>query len=238
MSKTIPKRNHCWNMAVRFLNDGFFDVIPLQSISGQVDGLAYVLSESVHAGSKQNHRVYLKNMLLSSEAHDLLPDWAFFVQGIVNASALKPTASRESFYEDDTLEQTREELGNCLRNYLVEMSKTDPMRFQQFLAVHQLAVKALALEDDECLQLFADWLPFETTLGRMTLGEFREEHSTIRYVVSDDQFRQISQVAAAESIPVINAGYVYDAELMERIGQLATGTRSGTVRRDRTGGSF
>ena len=72
----------------------FLDVIPLKSSAGNATGLAYVLAEPVHAGASQLHRVYLKNMLLSTRAHDLLPDWAFFVQCIVNAQTLRPTASR------------------------------------------------------------------------------------------------------------------------------------------------
>lgn len=195
----------------------FLDVIPLSSTTGKVDGVAYVLAQPIHAGVRQNHRVYLKDILLSTQAQDLLPDWAFFVQCILNARNLRPTASRESFYKDATLERSREELGACLRRYLVNMAQSEPSRFKQLLSVHHLAAKALALDDDECLRLFADWFPFETSLGTMTLGEFREMHPVIRYVPSRDQFRQIAQVAASESLPVVNAGYVYDLEILQRL---------------------
>lgn len=198
----------------------FLDVIPLKSQAGGATGVAYVLADAVHAGSRQNHRVYLKNMLLSTTSHDLLPDWAFFVQCVLNAVQLRPTASRESFYEDANLECTRDELGQCLRRYLVDIAQTQPARFHQLMAVHHLAVKALAVDDDACLQLFADWLPFETSFGTMTLGEFREQFQVIRYVPSRDQFRQIAQVAASESLAVINAGYVYDVEILQRLNAL------------------
>ncbi|WP_040352348.1 HSP90 family protein [Blastopirellula marina] len=198
----------------------FLDVFPLHSTSGGVTGVAYVLSEAVHAGSSQPHRVYLKNMLLSTKSHDVLPEWAFFVQCIVNATQLHPTASRESFYDDTVLERTRDELGDCLRRYLVEMAQTQPRRFEQLIAVHHLAVKALAADDDECLELFADLLPFQTSLGTMTLGEFRKQNPVVRYVPSCDQFRQIAQVAASESLAVINAGYVYDVDILTRLSRI------------------
>ncbi len=195
----------------------FLDAIPLRSSVGEVEGVAYVLSLPVHAGAHQSHRVYLKNMLLSNKAHDILPEWAFFVQCVVNARTLSPTASREAFYEDDLLEQARDALGDDLRRYLVDLARHEPNRFQKLLNVHQLAIKALALDDPECLELFADWFTFETTLGTLTLGEFRQDRQVIHYVPSRDQFRQIAQVAASESLAVINAGYVYDVEILDRI---------------------
>ena len=50
----------------------------------------------------------------------------------------------------------------------------------------------------------------------MTLGEYRSAHEVLRYASTVDQFRQISQVAAAQGICVINAGYEYISELLER----------------------
>lgn len=198
----------------------FLDVFPLKSASGQVDGLAYVLAQSAHARSSQTHRAYLKGMLLSENSPSILPEWAFFVQCIVNVRGLRPTASRESFYEDEKLENTREELGQCLRRYLIDLSQRDPHRLQHFIDIHHVAIKALAIEDDECLRIFADWLPFETSAGTMTLAEYRKRHAVIRYVSTRDLFRQISQVAAAEAFDVINAGYVYDTQVLKRLAEL------------------
>lgn len=54
----------------------------------------------------------------------------------------------------------------------------------------------------------------------MTLKEFREKNPVIRYVSSHDQYRQISGVAAAQGEAIINGGYVYDSELLERFSEL------------------
>ncbi len=200
----------------------FLDWIPLRSAAGEADGVAFVLPFASLAAKRQ-HRVYLKNMLLSETADNLLPDWAFFVQCVVNANALRPTASRESFYEDETLEETRESLGACLRRWLADLAKRDPKRLQQFMALHHLAVKALALEDDDAFRLFADWLPFDTSTGPMTLGEIRRAGGPVRYAPTVDQFRQIARVAAAQQITILNGGYVYDADLLERLPQVFPG---------------
>lgn len=195
----------------------FLDAIPLKSATGGVEGLAFVLPASASLASKRSHRVYLKNMLLSESADGLFPDWAFFVQCVVDVKDLKPTASRESFHEDESLDAARESLGQCLRDYLIDVAKNDRERLNRLIALHYMAIKALALEDDEFFRMFIDWLPFETSLGQMSLADVLMHETTIRYVTTRDQFRQIAGVASAQGMCVVNAGYAYDTELIERL---------------------
>lgn len=199
------------------------DAIPLKSESGKVSGVAYVLPHAAPVASKRTHRVYLKNMLLSESVEGLLPDWAFFVKCVVNASNLSPTASREGFHEDDNLAQTREELGACLRKYLIDLAEHDRPRLDRIIGLHYLPIKGLAVEDDEFFEMFIDWLPFETTLGEMRAEEFRGRKTPVRYVRSRDQFRQISGVAAAQNMCIINTCYTYDTELIEKLARVFPG---------------
>jgi molecular chaperone HtpG len=57
----------------------------------------------------------------------------------------------------------------------------------------------------------------ETNLGRMPLAEFRERYGVLRYTPALDQFRQLAAVAAAQNVAMINGGYTYDAEIIERL---------------------
>lgn len=41
----------------------------------------------------------------------------------------------------------------------------------------------------------------------------------MRYSASVDEFRQMASVSAAQNIPLVNAGYVYDAELVSRLSE-------------------
>lgn len=195
----------------------FVDCIPLRSTAGDVDGVAYVLPASPHFNSRQKHRVYLKHMLLSESAENLLPDWAFFVKCVVNANALRPTASRESFYEDEALAAARESLGQSLRGYLMELAREDPRALQRLIALHGLSVKALALDDDDFYRLIIHWLPFETSMGMMTLADYRRAHPVVRYTSTLDGFRQIAQVASAQGLCIINAAYTHDTSLLEKL---------------------
>lgn len=207
----------------------FLDATPLRSAAGQVAGIAYVLPFAPRTVAKGSHRVYLKNMLLADNVDNLLPDWAFFVRCIVNANDLRPTASRESFYEDAQLHETRAALGVCLRDYLKELAQSDPKRLQEIIGIHFLAMKALAVEDEEFYRIIIDFLPFETTMGRITLGEYKRHNRVLRFVPVLDQYRQVAQVAAAQSMWLINAGYVYDADLLAMHEQVFPGCRAEAV---------
>ncbi|EKP04747.1 GHKL domain protein [Leptospira kirschneri str. 2008720114] len=214
------ERNTFLDFGKKLFETSFLDAIPLTSDIGKAQGIAFVLPYSPSLAQKNIHRIYLKNMLLSESAASLLPDWAFFVKCVVNADELRPTASREDFYEDQSLEKARETLGQCLRDYLITLSEEEPERLRHLIGLHHLSMKALAVQDSDFFRLIIDFLPFETTFGRMTLKEFREKNSVLRYVSSHDQYRQISGVAAAQGEAIINGGYVYDSELLERFSEL------------------
>ncbi|WP_117211393.1 HSP90 family protein [Allorhizocola rhizosphaerae] len=206
---------------VRYCQEVFgftpYDVIDLNVPEAGLRGLAFVLPAPASPAARAGHRVYLKRMLLAEGAEGLLPEWAFFARCVVNATELRPTASREALYEDGLLEQTREALGAQLRGWLVNLAHQDPGRVIDFLRIHHVGVKALALHDDEMLQLVAQWWPMETNVGRLTLSEVRERYQIIRYCSTLDEFRQLAAVAAAQQLAVVNGGYTYDMELIERL---------------------
>jgi molecular chaperone HtpG len=198
----------------------FFDYIPLRSPVGGVEGVAFVLPYSPSLSTRKTHLVYLKNMLLSEQAEGLLPDWAFFVKCVANADGLRPTASRESFYEDDKLAATRAALGQQLRQYLFDLARENPARLKRLIGLHFLSLKALAVEDEEFFALFVNWLPFETNMGTMTLTEYMREHEVVRYATDLDEFRQTARIAAAQSLCVVNAAYTYDERLMRQLARV------------------
>jgi molecular chaperone HtpG len=196
----------------------YLDAIPLFSATGEAQGVAYILPFSIRVNAKQRHRVYVKQMLLSEKVEGILPDWAFFVTSILNVNQLKPTASREEFSNDARLELVQKELGECIKRYLVQLTKTNPDLFEKIIQVHYESLKFLAKEDNELYALFIDWLPFTTSLGRMTVKEIRKHTNSILYTPNMDEFRQISQVAKSQSVCVINGAYVHDTELIEKLG--------------------
>lgn len=207
----------------------FFDYVPLRSAVGDVEGVAFVLPFSPSLATRKTHRVYLKNMLLSEQTEGLLPDWAFFVKCVVNANDLRPTASRESFYEDEKLAATREALGQQLRQYVIHLAEQNPQRLQKLIRLHLLSIKALAVDDEAFFRIFVNWLPFETNMGTMTLTEYMKNNEVVRFVTDLDQFRQTARIAASQSLCVINAAYTYDAELIQKLPDIFRNVRLAIV---------
>ena len=200
------------------LGKRFLDAFPVKSEAGKVRGVALVRPESTVRSRTGDHRVYLKRMLLSEKADGLLPDWAFFVTCVLNADGLHPTASREELRDDADLAAAREELGMSLRRTLLRWAAKDRDRLHGLIDVHYRAVKRLAVEDEEFRKLAADWLPFETTAGRIRLEEVRKRSDDrLRYAATMDQFRQLAPVASAQGLVVINACYTDEQELLESL---------------------
>ncbi|MBO7936114.1 HSP90 family protein [Streptomyces antibioticus] len=196
------------------------DTIELDLPAVGLKGIACVLSEAVPAGRRHGHRVHVKGMLLSEQAEEILPEWAFFVRCVVDAESLRPTASREALYEDDTLAAVRDALAEHLRAWIARTAASDPDLLSRFLQIHHLAVKSLAVHDDEILRMLLPWLPFETTDGHATLDEFARAHRTVLVTSSVEEFRQIASIASAAGLGVVNGGYTYDRELVHRLPEI------------------
>ncbi|MFC0672833.1 HSP90 family protein [Brachybacterium hainanense] len=194
-------------------------VIPLTVPATGTEGVAFVLPYAPPPGGRQSSAVHLGRMLVSEKVDGMLPDWAFFVRCVLDTEGLTPTASREGFVEDLLLEHTREQLGNAVRSWVLEQAALRPWKFEEFLAVHELALKALAVHDDELAGTVVPWLGVETSVGPMRIGDLVHEVPSIRYTDTLDEFRQVAAIVPDES-PVVNGGYVYDAPLLRRLPDL------------------
>ncbi|MGW4568772.1 HSP90 family protein, partial [Streptomyces sp. NPDC004561] len=206
-----------------------FGFTPLDSIGLDVPlagirGVAYVLPSAVSPAQRATHRVHLKGMLLTERAEQLLPDWAFFVRCVLDTDSLRPTASRESLYEDETLAAVRDALGERIRSWLTGLAAGDPERLAAFLAVHHLGVKSLARHDHDMLRTMLPWLPFETTDGRLSLEEFAQRHPVVHFTRTVEEYRQVAPIASAQGVGVVNGGYTYDSELVEALPSVRPGS--------------
>lgn len=198
------------------------DVIPLHVPGTQTRGVAFVLPFAPPPTARQSTRVYLRRMLLTERADELLPAWAFFARAVVDSGSLHPTASRESLVDDDALEQTRQEIGEAIRRWILEVALQDPVRLAQFVSIHEVALKSLVRHDDELARFIVRWLSVETTAGRLRVEELARRFPTVRYAETVDEFRQVASMASAGGV-LVNGGYLYDADLVRRIPELFPG---------------
>lgn len=214
-----PSRNDLAAYAREAMGLRPLEVIPIEDEATGLSGAAFILPTASAATARQAHRIYLRGMFLSERVEGLVPEWAFFVRCVFNTTRLRPTAAREGLYRDQALEAASEAIGRAIRDHLVMLARKDRDRLEKILAVHDLAMRGLAADDDAFFAIIIDFLSFETTMGRMRFGDYRRENFAIRLAPTDDQFRQLAPVAMAQAMCVFNGGYTYHAELLTRAAQ-------------------
>jgi molecular chaperone HtpG len=192
----------------------FLDAIPIQT--PHISGVAYVLPYRTALSIRGNHRIYLKQMLLTEQGDTLLPSWAFFLQCFLNTRGLRPTASREDFYEDGALLASRDEFADAVRHHLVQLAVEDPERLKRIVSVHAEAIKAMAVWDEELFRLFIDYLSFETSEGRMTGAALKRVGEAV-WVHNIPKFKQLRPIFMAQGRLLICTGYTSDLELIQNM---------------------
>lgn len=190
--------------------------IPLSVPVAGVRGIAFVMPTPANPSERTRHRVYLRRMLLGESVSGLLPDWASFARVVIDVEQLKPTASREALYDDANLRATRRALGMQLRRWLVTTNAMDPALLRQVIDIHRLGVSAAALVDDDVLGIVRDLLPWHTTTGTTTMDELLRGGKKLQYAATDRTFQDLQAVAAGRGETVINAGYTYAIDLLQR----------------------
>lgn len=198
-------------------NVNFLDVFPLHSIAGAISGVAYIMPYKVQFSGSKQHKVYLKRMYLCEQVNNLLPEWSSFVKCIINTHDLRPTASRESLMDDDTMKQARKELTASFKDYLKVLTLKDTQKLSEIIGIHHVFIKALAVEDRNLLKLFVDYIPFETNKGHIPFVSIKSYNDVIYYTPSLDDFRQIRRIAGSQGKTVINAAYSFEADLIQQI---------------------
>lgn len=197
----------------------FLDVLPIAT--PHLSGAAFVLPYRTDPSSREGHRIYLKQMLLTERGDTLLPPWAFFLRCFLNTQGLRPTASREDFYEDRELDAARQEFAGAVRDYLEELSQEEPERLRRLVEIHAQAIKSMAVWDDSLFRIFIDFLPFETSQGTLT-GRALKRAGEGCWVSSVPRFQQLKPVFLAQGRLLVCTGYVYDQELVAKLARFCS----------------
>lgn len=216
----FPETNESFSEQIMSLGKELFETeflgyIPLESKSGLFSGVAYIMPYAVSLHAKNTHRIYLKNMLLTEDGETILPKWSGFLRCFLNTSQLRPTASRENFYEDELLAQAREELSQCISDYLTDLSFRNPELLQKIIHIHFMAIKSMACEDEKFFKTFIPFFTFETNMGELTGKELLTHSEPVSYAPDMNQFHRTSALLYAQNQLLVNACYVYDAQLLK-----------------------
>ncbi|MBQ1389895.1 MAG: HSP90 family protein [Clostridia bacterium] len=207
----------CLNAGQVLLGEQFLDCFSLRSPSGLFEGVAYVIPYPVSANVHNMHRIYLKNMLLTENGEKLLPEWSFFLKCIINTTGLRPTSSREDFYLDEQLDKARDEIADCIAYYLETLDQTNKDLLHEIVGIHNLAVKSVIASTYTLDDILLPYIAFETSLGAMTGKQICEYGGNAYYTLDVNQFKQLAPLYTQRNYLLINAGYVYENIIMNKL---------------------
>lgn len=198
-------------------DESFFDVIPLTGDG--IKGYAYISTKQTSASTTTRHKIYLKNMFVTEDGRDLIPKWAFFARCIVNLDDVTPNASREGFTRDGKLIKAKSQIEKCIFDYFVSLSQYDVHKLKVLTSVHNVAIKSLAVENDQIFKLFFPFLTFQTSKGTLTGFQIVDASKKVpvRYCVEIDDFRRICPLLEGTESLLVNGGYIYDANILQKL---------------------
>ena len=195
----------------------FFDVIPL--IGDGIKGYAFISTRQTNASTPIQHKIFLKNMYVTDDGKDLIPKWAFFTQCIVNMDDLTPNASREGFTRDHKLMKAKNQIEKCIFDYFVSLSQYDVDKLKMLTRIHNVAIKSLAVENEQIFKLFFPFLTFPTNRGIMTGFQIvnASKKVPVNYCVELDDFRRLCPLIEGTESLLVNGGYIYDAGILQKL---------------------
>lgn len=195
----------------------FFDSFP---ISGEgIEGYAFVSQNNSNSRNTNKHKIYLKDMFITESSEQLVPQWAFFIQCVINAHDLTPTASRESFYRDNKLLRMKSHIERCILEYLKTLASYNTPKLKTLIESHNVAIKSLMIENNNLYKMLYPFISFPTNKGYMTGKELIElsKKTTIYYCSEVDNYRKMCPIMSNNGKLLINAGYIYDASLINKL---------------------
>lgn len=152
--------------------------------------------------------VFIRGMAICDGEKDLLPPWARFVRGVIDAPGLQPTASREAVHQDAAFDEVRAVVADQLGRGLRRLAADRPAAWRRVVHGHGDVVTGWAVKDPEFFRLVADVVPLRTTRGRRTLPEnVRAAGPTVYYVTRELGTLQDKLLAEGRDVAVVDASW-------------------------------
>jgi molecular chaperone HtpG len=201
-------------------------IIPLESSSADVTGLAFVLPYTARPGYRTGDRIYAQGMLVADTDHLIVPRWAFFCRAVIDAGDLPLTASREGLQESAALQFARARIGFQLLTELVVVHRRHPEVYRAIIRIHADGLKALAVHEPDVRDLLRTTLPYRTTHGPRTIQQLVDAPGPVPYVRDADTYLALGDVAAHAGVLLVDASGLHEADLLG----LADGVEEGHFR--------
>ncbi|PRZ42454.1 molecular chaperone HtpG [Antricoccus suffuscus] len=226
-SSLVSAKTPPWRMspddAVEYCRRTFgflpLSVVPLTVEAAGVNGVAFITDSKGRLGDRAGDLVYSHGMLVSTRNDQLVPDWAFFLRAVIDAGDVGLTASRETLQESGVLTDVRARIGDQVRDHIGAMADESPAIFTRFRDVHATGLRAMAISNPEMLDFVCKHLPVQSTVGSLPIDDLIEKYQKISYVSRLQDYNALSALAAAQDIVLVNAGYVYEEDILRAVAE-------------------
>lgn len=116
--------------------------------------------------------LFLKRMYIGNKYIDILPSWASFFSGVINAWHLTPTLARDDVRKDHTFWQARKMIENALKKTFIKLSSMEPGIFKNLVRTHSGILKKYLPEmPTELAKLITPELLFDSISGAHSFRE-------------------------------------------------------------------
>lgn len=176
-----------------------------------LNGVIWVQDAGGYATSDyRNVSVFIRDMFITQEGRDLLPQWAGFVGCVIESNQLVPTASREDIQKTEFYYKVQDFLSKTLIDGLKNISTDQPENWKRILTRHNQSLLGAAVADDGLFDLLNDGLTLPTTNGDMTVRNILDKSDNKFYVQLEEKNNFEQVLFKANKIPVV-LGYMFAA---------------------------
>ena len=209
-----------------FLSQRYADppllVIPLDLPHPRTLGGLYVAARYTPGGQAGGLvDLFQARMCIRLNDHELLPEWASFVRGVVDCPDLQPTAARDNVLRDSAYHALRDALGKTIVAALLNLAVHDQPRFLRLCDWHNDALKGMAAQHQEFGAAVLDFLPFATSQGQLTLPDYLARQSPgtngkrpLYFFTHEADANQFYPLCQAHGVLGVNAGGAFDETLL------------------------
>jgi molecular chaperone HtpG len=203
-------------------------------VGGGPRGLLWIQDGATYGTSdNRNLSVFVRGMLVSADERDLLPPWAGFIGGVIEADALTPTASREDVQRDAAYHGVSGRIQASLIEGLAHLAEHEPATWRRVLLRHNEALLGAAICDPRLFDLLAPDLKVPTSEGELSVPAVRNKSGGKIHISMGEQGGYEEILFRALRVPVVTgvryAALPFCQAYAQRIGGVVVqlGTKQG-----------
>ena len=172
--------------------------------------------------------IYVARMFIVSGSRDLLPDWARFIQGVIECGELSPNAARDNIMRNDALHAARQVLGRSIIDRLTHLFNNDSKRFTEIMRWHSYQILAMCTMEAnlDFFKQVADMVPLPSDLGFITVPKYLERSAQrsgsneVLYISEASSVSQYYMLCESQGFHVFDATDIFAEEFLQRYAEL------------------